>query len=73
MKKKTKVALSELDWFELSKTAAQLKEIAEYMMKDVDKYDAEKVELYAGFVMDDAEELNELSQQIDEILQYDED
>ena len=70
MDKKTLAALSQLDWFETLKTANQLKEIAEYMfMHNEESYDPEKVQLYAGLVEEDVDELNSLVEQINEITE----
>lgn len=70
MDKKTLAALSKLDWFEMLKTANQMKEIAEYMhMHDEDSYDPEKVELYAGLIEEDVDELQGLVTQINEITE----
>ncbi len=72
MNEKTMTALSELNWLEITKTANQLTEIAEYMlMTDLEDYDAEKVDLYAGLVLEDVEELQELSNEINTIFEDD--
>lgn len=72
MNEKTMTALSELNWLEIMKTANQLSEISEYMlMTDLEDYDAEKVDLYAGLVLEDVEELKELSNEINTIFEDD--